>query len=177
MIEMMMDIETLGTSAGCVILSIGVVAFEKSAMEPIDSMHVVLDQTLQKMMGMKENPSTVEWWKSQSPEAWQSATESPVKVQNALAQLDGFYAKHKPRVTWTQGNNFDPPILGHLYAVMKLPTPWKFWAVRDTRTFFDVYDFDARMVQRVNTYHNARDDCMHQLKCMREAFQWSLNNG
>ena len=171
MTEMMLDIETLGTNVGCVVLSIGAVAFEKGAMVPLDDMHVVLDQTLQKMMGLKENPSTVEWWKSQSPEAWQSATENPVKVQDALAQLGRFYAKHKPRVTWTQGNNFDPPILEHLYGVLKLPPPWKFWAVRDTRTFYDVHDFDVRKVDRANTYHNARDDCLHQIACMRAASQ------
>jgi len=169
MTELMLDIETLGTKPGCVVLSIGAVAFDKDSFEGIGDMHVVVDQMQQKMMGLTEDSSTVKWWKSQSPEAWQSATDGPVSVKDALAELSQFYAKHNPRATWTQGNNFDPPILEHLYGAVKIAPPWKFWAVRDTRTFYDVHGFDTRRVSRDNVYHNARDDCIHQIACMAAA--------
>ena len=173
MTEMMLDIETLGTKPGCVVLSIGAVAFEKGTFNPVADMHVVVDQLHQRMMGLKEDPRTVEWWKSQQTEAWKSATQNPISVKDALKQLSLFYAKHNPRVTWTQGNNFDPPILEHVYDMMKIAPPWKFWAVRDTRTFYDVHNFDTRNVARENTYHNARDDCLHQIECMRAASKGS----
>lgn len=42
--------------------------------------------------------------------------------------------------------------------------PWKFWNVRDVRTAVDLLGINPKEFTRDGTYHNALDDCLHQIK-------------
>lgn len=68
----MADIETLGTRVGSVVLSVAFVRFEDMA-----SCSVNLSVPDQQSLGCEVDPSTVEWWRAQPPEAWAAASSNP----------------------------------------------------------------------------------------------------
>lgn len=175
--DIMLDIETLGTSAGCQVLSVGVVAFEHDRRRILSSTHWPLDTEQQCKKGLIADPDTLQWWREQSAEAWEAATRDPREVRSALEGVGHFFKTWSGPDTqvWSQGNNFDMPILGHLFRAYGLDEPWQFWACRDTRTAYAEHGFDPKPVQRVDgthAHHTAVGDCLHQIECLRQARAW-----
>ena len=66
---------------------------------------------------------------------------------------------------WSQGANFDICILDHMFRHVGLTSPWKYNAVRDTRTLYDYIPENAWPV-RQGTHHNALDDAKYQAECV-----------
>ena len=75
--HLMLDLETLGTTPGCVVLSIGAVEFDLDGIKSEFRAHIDVDSST--ALGLKVDARTVMWWLDQSKEA-----------QNALLQADPF---------------------------------------------------------------------------------------
>lgn len=164
--NVMLDLETLGTKPGCIILSIGAVTFngDYKFYRNINSNNCAL-------YGLKAEQNTVEWWSNQTQQAKDSLTIDRVRLSEALNDFTKWFKDVKGQQIWCQGANFDVPVLEAAYDAVKFQIPWKFWNVRDTRTVYDITGFDPKTVQREGTYHNALDDCEHQIKCVKEALK------
>lgn len=64
--DVMIDIETLGTAPGSVILSIGAVAFVRDRMpEDWREFSSVISVESSKSCGLTTDQSTIDWWKRQ----------------------------------------------------------------------------------------------------------------
>lgn len=163
--DAMVDLETYGTKAGCVVRSIGAVFFDVDKGMG-DSFYCNIDTTSCLDKGLIIDPKTRAWWEKQSSEAKQSLLVDPKPVGAAVAAFYTWYLKHPEAKFWCQGANFDAPILEAVFNACKVDIPWKFWAVRDTRTAYDLYGFDAQSASREGTYHNALADAKHQAKCL-----------
>lgn len=164
--NVMVDIETLGRKAGCIILSIGAVTFDGKEFS------VNIDPHQMKETGLfHSDPETVAWWKQQSKEAQDALTVDRVSPVEALTGFVKFFNDNRCDKFWCQGATFDPVIIDYALGVYGIPAPWKFWNVRDTRTAYDVCGFDPRSVKRSGVYHSAVDDCKHQILCLTEAFK------
>ncbi|MBB4064067.1 3'-5' exonuclease [Gellertiella hungarica] len=179
--DFMIDIETLGTRAGCAILSIGAVSFDPRAPFSLEHQEMSLETQffaridLQTCVdrGLFVDPKTEAWWQQQSDEARAEAFGGKADLRDALTALSSWMSTAAPgdecgttsaRV-WSHGMDFDQPILNHAYAACGLQKPWAYNAGRDTRTVLDLGG-----VQHKGVLHRAVDDCLAQISAVRRAF-------
>ncbi|HRN53358.1 MAG TPA: 3'-5' exonuclease [Gemmatimonadaceae bacterium] len=160
--NVMVDLETLGQSAGCIVLSIGAVCFDESGIVGTDFYSVIGAASSDKH-GLFADESTVAWWNKQGPEArkvLEEARDSTAELPDVLR----LFAEWLPRdpFIWGNGAGFDNPILARLYSVAGLPLPWKFWNERCYRTLASLYPMVPPERKRVGTFHNALDDAKTQ---------------
>lgn len=165
--DIMIDIETLGTTYGCAVLSIGAVRFNRNTGEIGAKFYASMGQYAQKYGHATQ--STLDWWDQQSPEAKEAAfsgTDDPVAAANALASgID------KNDLVWGNGSIFDITILESWFASVSVPVPWKFWNVRDVRTVVDLSPLNVKDFIREGVHHNALDDAIHQAKYVSAMIQ------
>lgn len=172
MTHMMLDTETLGRKPGCVILSIGAVIFDP--FNPQKEQYTFerrIDITSQLLFGFHIEPETLEWWKTQSDEAKASLLGVTHQIKNALIDFEAFCKNNKVDRVWAQGASFDPPIVEEAFRLCGMETPWRYSQPRDTRTVYDLFDFDQKTHARVGVYHNALDDARFQVNCIHAALR------
>lgn len=158
--DVMIDIETLGTTPDSVILSIAAVKFDRISGVIWEEfyMRVRPNQTDRKI-----SEETVRWWLEQPPALISESFSGSHYLVDGLNELRRFVCDSP---VWSQGTDFDFSILDNAFNSCGIPTPWKYNAKRDTRTAYDVCGFDPKSIEREGTYHNALDDCKHQIKCV-----------
>lgn len=168
-LDLMVDNETLATTADAVILSIGAVRFHKNDIGAIgEKFYAVLDIEEQKQKGRFVDPDTVAWWAKQSPEArkvLETTERRPVKevldeLWDFIFDLDGTAGKVR---LWGNGSDFDNPQIASLFKMYGFDLPWDFWNNRCFRTLKSEFGHlvDKKPVRK-GTYHNALDDAIHQ---------------
>lgn len=173
--HVMLDLETLGTTPGATVLSIGLCPFDVRGVAPIeDRLHRVLSRSASAALGLIEDPVVLGWWGQQSWEAQatlRAATEvtdslnpTLLMVETYLARVNGLDARGLPRAClWGNGAGFDQPLLAAVYTRSELPTPWAFYRNRCFRTLKSL-ELGVREPPREGTHHNALDDAVHQAR-------------
>lgn len=137
--HLMLDLETLGTRPGAVILAAAFVRFTDEA-----HMSVNLSVPDQTMLGMEQDESTLAWWRDQEakqPGTYARATSDPQPLAIALPYIATWlnWARGNDDMQiWCHGATFDCPLLSELYRRANIACPWQFWQVRDTRTLYDL---------------------------------------
>lgn len=124
-IHVMLDLETLGTQPGCMILSIGAATFLTSTPERYYQV-IQEDQTLMD----DPDPDTVAWWKSKSEAAQKEVfnNEYVIDICTALTLFAEWLDAMKPTtespiIIWGKGANFDEPILREAFRRYSIPYP------------------------------------------------------
>ena len=173
--DVMLDIETLGRRPGCVVLSIGAVAFNSEGVAP-NGFYCEIDKASCVERGMRTDPETIKWWESQSPKA--KAVLDPnnpnaVPVNIALTMFAGWLSSFGKDVrVWGNGASFDNAILGEAYEICGLKTPWKYSNNRCYRTLRallpDINDCAAALGVPHNAIDDARYQAQHAVMRMRE---------
>lgn len=166
--HLMLDIESLSTRVGGVVLSAAFVRFEDLA-----SCSINLSVTDQQALGMEVDASTVEWWRAQPPEAWAAAASNPQPIAAALPYLTTWLqwaAAGRPLFIWCHGASFDAPLLGEVFRRAGLPCPWKYNEVRDTRTLYDLAGVDLKTYSH-GMAHVALDDAICQTKAALDSLR------
>lgn len=169
--EMMLDIETLGRKAGCAILSIGAVMFNSRTDEIGNPFYCNIDLTTSMMAGFSIEKETLEWWRKQEKAAQDALSQQCFGVAFVINNFKQFCETHKVEKIWCQGVAFDIPIIEAAFHIVGIEVPWKYNAPRDTRTAYDICGFDTKSITREGVYHNAVDDCKHQIKCVQAAIK------
>ena len=170
-VHVMIDIETLASTADALILSIGAYMFEPATDKctPIThgGFYTVCSQASQPDRVIAVN--TVRWWEQQSDEARKVLMQSTAPEAPTLAQALTALAEWMPAEyagVWSNGADFDLPIIGHAVERLKLPRPWSFRKHRCYRTIRNISGFDYRgLPRRDGTHHNAMDDAQYQAEC------------
>lgn len=184
----MLDLETLGTTPGCVVLSIGIVPFNPFA-EKVDDVlgdngfHVVINKQSCIDAMLHVDNSTAQWWAKQSEEARHvlrqaSDLEASEPLQDALEMTEDYvnqFVEAKKALIWGNGADFDNPILTVAARQVGVELPWK-WGNRCYRTVKNAAEFmhpgfKAPKLTRHGTYHNALDDAKSQALHMWELLQ------
>lgn len=165
MTDVMLDLETLGTAPGCVILSIGAVAFYPRQQKLGKEFYVVVNQASCESYGLSVTPETQAWWARQSERARSvlmlAQNGLGVDLQDALDQFTAYLSGlESPVRVWGNGSDFDQPILAAAYAACGEDVPWKFWDNRCYRTLKSIVP--GPPLKREGTYHNALDDAKSQ---------------
>lgn len=166
----MLDLETLGTRPGCVILTLGAVKFDPFTLEdPGPGLYIRPDADEQIARGREVQEDTLQWWMKQAEDVREEAlgTEGRVTVEEMYRQLNRFLVGVE--CIWAQGPVFDIAILENLYRQYGWPTPWQFWQIRDSRTLFGVHG-DPRIKGKVGL-HNALEDCVSQAAAVQQVYR------
>lgn len=133
--HIMLDLETLGTKPGCIVLSIGAAEFSPAGVGR--TFYTVLSTAEQAALGLVEDPDTVEWWKGQSEEARRVFREEQQPLSEALAMFEVFCSSiGSPGLLrmWGNGADFDNPILREVFTAAKRKAPWGTYNNRCYRT-------------------------------------------
>lgn len=159
--HIMIDIETLGTTPGSLILSIGAVCFDERGVHHDKAIYCTIDRKSCTAAGLTVDLDTVAWWMRQSDDARAAAfgTEG-LPLAHALEDLRNWYGMIRAERVWCHGATFDVPLLDAAYRATGIEPPWKFWSVRCTRTLYELAGVEPDRTK--GTHHNALDDAINQ---------------
>lgn len=167
----MIDLETLGTSPDCVVLTIGGVKFDpNNVSNPHSEFYYRFDVDEQSANNRKIDDKTLEWWATQPADIRDEALgdENRTSVIEILQHLNKWCVGVES--IWCQGPVFDIAILEHLFKQYNHHIPWPFWKIRDSRTLFSIMPKDPR--KEINfAAHNALEDCKVQALCVQQTLQ------
>ncbi len=158
----MLDLETLSTRPGGVILSIGAVMFDSTGLG--NKFYAVLSTLSQEQLGMHTDPATLIWWEKQSDAAKAVLRESTLLKaghSHTLNMFNQFWQTNGARYLWCNGANFDDPMLTALYVASGVTPPWHYTNVRCYRTLKALAPH-IKAPGRRGTYHNALNDAETQ---------------
>lgn len=163
--HLMIDIETLGTTEKAPVISIGAVFFDKNGVG--ESFYITLDSKEQMKSGVrKADQSTLDWWAKQGDEAKKVFNENTTPTKEGLVKFVEWIAANsnlKYLKPWGNGSGFDISILESIFTDYGVKIPWKFWNIRDFRTYKE-FVYDGKDIEREGTHHNALDDAFYQAK-------------
>ena len=158
MTHVMLDLETLGTRPGDIILSIGAVKFSAEGLG--EEFYTTISAESSKEAGLRAQKSTLEWWDKQDAAAKEAAFKGENTLNIALTKFSMWMPPVDEAVVWGNGANFDNAMLAAAYRTLKMDVPWRFWNDRCFRTVSAM--FMKSRVERVGTHHNALDDAKTQ---------------
>jgi len=134
-VDVMVDLETLGTAPGSVILSIGAAA-EAPDYSAACERKIALASAL--YCGLKVDEDTLAWWRKQSQEAWLSSTDGREALTYALHAFRLWMdeqRKHAEELrVWGDGAIFDMGLLEAAYRATGQTVPWKYQEIHCYRT-------------------------------------------
>jgi hypothetical protein len=162
--NVMLDLETMGTKPGSVILSIGAAVFDKRGV--LDTFYRVINPY---SSTGKAEVGTAIWWTKQSEQARAILTdhEKWVTQPQAFTDFETWWMMVGGEFLWAHGATFDPV----LYEALRGRTPWKFNNVSDTRTVYRLAGVDVAGFRAEGTHHNALDDAKAQAEAIIYAYQ------
>ena len=159
----MVDLETLGTSAKAAVFEIGAVCFDLVARELGPQLDVRITLESNAEQGRVIEPGTLAWWMSR----WRDEARVPdltqgVKLEGAMHELREFWNLHaQPGAEFWSRGSFDDVILRDMAAPLG-GVPWKYWSVRDQRT--------VTKWEKVEIYgeasHSALEDAVSQVQVL-----------
>lgn len=160
--HVMLDLETLGTVADAAIMSIGAVRFDLESNKIDDGgfyASVSIDSNLEHKRRVQED--TLIWWMKQGEAAQGVFHECKQTLRPALTDLAEWFVDDDCYV-WSNGADFDLPMISHAFVSVGVPTPWKFNNSRCFRTYKNLPGAKNVKVPFTGTKHNALFDAVHQ---------------
>jgi exodeoxyribonuclease VIII len=156
--DLMIDLEGLGTGPDTTILTIAAQAFDPFGEQDFKQQYYAR-VTLESQENRSIQQGTIDWWATQPAPARDEAfnEEGRIPLDQALDEL-GKLIWHSKRI-WAQGPTYDMNILEHAYKSYGKPIPWQFYAVRDSRTVFSLWPD----LPKPPTSHHALEDCRRQI--------------
>lgn len=168
--DLMVDIETLGSSPNSVITQIGACYFDRHSGEIGDKflVNIRIQDCLD--WGLKVDGETIKWWFGQTFD--KTFLKDAVDLTKALGQFREFAkeTRKKNGAAWAH-STFDFPILANAYRTVNLSEPFPYRAMRDIRTLVDLANLPYEKPKEEKT-HNGLDDCLYQVsycvKCLNQ---------
>jgi hypothetical protein len=171
--HVMLDLETLGSTPGSVILSIGACAFD--ATDIVSQFHVHISAASCQRAGLTLDASTVLWWMGQSEMARRAVLDAdPKQLDVALMLFDTWLrppfgdAVH----LWAKGPSFDCAVLAAAYRAIHRAPPWDFRNERCVRTILALTGVQTKQFSDPNRVrHDALSDALVQARAVQEAMK------
>lgn len=160
--HIMVDCETLGTVASAVILSVGAVRFNLDTGEISDDgfySSISIESNLD--FGRRVQEDTLLWWLKQPVAAQQVFHEGKVDLTTSLTELSDWIGEDD-HFMWSNGADFDLPMLAHAYNQVGVEVPWKFWNSRCFRTYKNLPGAKNIRAEAIGVKHNALSDAYQQ---------------
>lgn len=171
--DVMVDLETLGTKADAVIMSIGAVRFNRNTNDIDDHAFyasISIESNLD--VGRTIEEGTLIWWLGQDADARRVFTEAKTTLGEGLETFTDWIEAGDSNVRiWSCGADFDIPMLAHAYAQFKLDAPWKFWNTGCYRTMKNLPIAKSAAVPLRVAHHNAMADAHYQARHLQNIFK------
>lgn len=168
--HIMIDIETYSIASNGVIRSIAAVLFDM-----FGNTKVLIDCGIEVesclLAGLAIDQDTVNFWRNQPSGNRERLLSKPKdSLRMILPALSNYVYETVPDKTelyvWSHGSNFDLVLLENAYKAIGEKAFWEYKNVRDTRTLFDVADYQYK----AKGSHDALEDAMNQTKAVCEAY-------
>lgn len=174
--HVMFDCECLSLRPRAVVLSIGAVAFDLRHGVLSRPFYAVLNRREQQ--GRETDPETLLWWEKQAPEARQVLLQSEVGMPlGSVMKLLWGWIREKTEdgwCAWSNGADFDLPLLVDLFAELDLRPFWFYRDTRCMRTLKQLFPeaYERAMVRYpVESLHNAGADALWQAQVTRDVLR------
>lgn len=159
--HLMVDFETLGTSADSILLSAGLVVFNRDEAD-VDHEYLEFAIVPQLLAGRTVSRDTLNWWKKgNESELYRLTEDGDESLRELVAIVERIKRMHKIKKVWSRGS-MDVAILENIGAL-----PFPYYAVRDCRTL------DEFMRMEYTNSHHAIQDCHNQIKHVRKVL-WNV---
>lgn len=180
MIDLMIDIETLGQGPGCVITSVALVPFNLNGKPLEDStpFQIQLHIGEQLAEGYTMNMDTLEWWLNNSLEVRRSTfggvgwlSELTTELVEYIQQIEKEYKTYR---LWATSAKMDYGCIHYTFAKQGKPYPFNHTAEHCARTVRNLtkmlvpgYKLDADKGRN----HDAIRDCITQIDQLQKQYQ------
>jgi hypothetical protein len=180
--NVMLDIETLADYPSAIILSIGAVTFDikKDGTELGEKFYVNIDGKTAAKAGLIATSATVDWWAKQSKEARAVLEVDMQPITTAFEQFNAWWKENTTINTqaWSNGTNFDFPILEYAFRKCGMSTPWSYRRIMDFRTIVNLFGMEPAWREYAgknnNVLHNAANDAACQAMFLGNLLKGSL---
>lgn len=169
--HLMIDLETLGTAADSVILSVGAVKFDLYSTAIDDHGFygsISIDSNFD--AGRRVSEDTLLWWLKQPAAAQAVFFEDKLPLEQVLIDLSDWIGT-RDWIVWAKGPSFDIAMLEHAYKQFKMETPWEFWNARCVRTYMGLPGAKGIKAATEGVAHNALSDAYEQAKTIQMIHQ------
>lgn len=186
-IDIMVDIETLGTSADSFIFQIAAIAFDITTGKEVDTFNRIVD--ISSETWMRVDGSTLLWWLNTNKELLTKLLNSGVGTsEDVLTDFHRWLEKmddsHQGELhLWGNGILFDNNMIKTHFEELGLDNPINFRNDRDVRTLAELAAIklgttvsDIRKKFERGTAHDAFDDVRHQIAYSVYCFQALTQN-
>lgn len=177
--HLMVDIETMGDSAGDAIISIGAVQFDLETGETGKEFFKEAKLSSCINVGLGVKASTIMWWLGQSDAARKKAINTEkngLHIEQVLYGFRFFLKELNPAKLqiWGNSNRFDLGILAAAYNKIYPggELPWDFRNERDVRTLVARAPQFKETMPFEGTQHDPIADCKHQIKYLVATSQY-----
>jgi hypothetical protein len=166
--DIMLDIETIGTSPRAVILSVAMVEFQIQADGHVEigaEKLWVPDLRRQLALGREVDPKTMKFWLDADDSArlhWTHPT-SICSFEEMLQGITDFWRLAPREGLWANGIIFDVGILEDAYKQVGSVQPWPYNAPRDARTIYRVLEQKRSLPTQDFVLHDPVADCIAQI--------------
>ena len=163
----MLDLETLGTTADAVVLSVGAVKFDLDS-DAIDDEGFYGSISIESNLdaGRRVTEDTLLWWLKQPAAAQQVFHEEKLSLEQTLTDLSDWLGDSK-WIVWAKGPSFDIAMLEHAYKQFGMSPPWEFWNSRCVRTYMALPGAKGIKADTEGVKHNALSDAYEQAKTVQ----------
>lgn len=165
--QVMVDLETLGTRPGSVIVALGAVKFSwRNGLG--DTFYHRIDPASCVAAGLTMDAATVVWWLKQPDAARRELTRPGAPLAAVLTVFSAWLEARDVEV-WGNGPAFDNGLLAEAYARVQLPLPWRYPNDRCYRTLKSLRPRVG--LHREGEHHHAladaRTQALHLIRVMR----------
>lgn len=167
--HVMLDLETFGSKAGCVVRSIGACLFNPHSVGFTETFYANIDHQSCIDAGLQVEQATADWWSRQDQAAQECLTTDLRPLSVIAVTFKAWFRHHGATHVWCHGASFDVPIWEAAARAVNENVPWHYTKVLDTRTLYHIGAFNVKSVPSVGVAHNALDDCKFQVACVQTA--------
>jgi hypothetical protein len=166
--DLMVDIETLGTGIRAVITQIGACYFDRNTGEIGKTFceNIRIQDSLNK--GFEVDGDAIKFWLQQDKTIIKNMLKDAQDIEKVLGHFKQFYKKGT--IAWAH-TTFDFPILSNAYYRLGLGQAIPYKMMRDIRTLVDLSKTAHKKKEGDPKTHNALDDCIYQVKYCVECFK------
>lgn len=166
MSDVMIDLETLGTTPDAAILSIGMVRFNRNTGDTYETLYL---KVIEPQLYGSTSETTLAWWAEQDPNVMAEAFNGDTTANEAAVLVKDFLRPED--CVWGNGATFDISMIQWWVRQFGIQLPFKFWNVRDVRTVVDLSGIDYKSIAFEGDRHNALADAIHQAKYTARAIK------
>lgn len=152
--RVMVDIETLGTDPGAVIVSIAAVKFGNGRKH--ETFYRSVSPQSATNAGLHVEGGTLEWWLEQDADPRKQLTGGDA-LGRALADFNDFVSNAEE--LWANSPSFDLAILAAAMDAVEIEPTWEFYQERDYRT---LKNLPGKPDLENTDEHHALSDAVHQ---------------